>query len=78
VVKAAGAPKHEARQIVDLNGEPVGAKVLTREELLTIGPVAGPALLIDAEATAYMPSRWNAVARDDGAVVVTMKESDLS
>jgi N-methylhydantoinase A len=75
--------------VLDVSGEPaeahgtrliaaesheVWARIFTRSALLTNGPVAGPLLLIDPEATAYVPLNWRAEAREDGAVILTAGE----
>jgi N-methylhydantoinase A/oxoprolinase/acetone carboxylase beta subunit len=45
--------------------------VCSRLELLEAGPVNGPLLIIDAEATAYVPPDWRAEAREDGSVILS-------
>jgi N-methylhydantoinase A len=47
------------------------APVHTRATLLRAGPGVGPLLLIDAEATAYVPPGWRAEARANGTVLLT-------
>jgi N-methylhydantoinase A len=59
-------------QLVTAESGDVSARVLTRAELLKSGAIAGPMLLIDAEATGYVPPNWRAEAREDGAVILTM------
>jgi N-methylhydantoinase A/oxoprolinase/acetone carboxylase beta subunit len=63
----------ETRLVAAESGD-VSARVLSRAGLLKCGAVAGPLLLIDAEATAYVPAKWRAEAREDGAVVLTAGE----
>jgi N-methylhydantoinase A len=60
----------ETRLVAAESGE-VSARVLTRAGLLRGGEIAGPLLLIDAEATMYVPPNWRAKAREDGAVILT-------
>jgi N-methylhydantoinase A/oxoprolinase/acetone carboxylase beta subunit len=62
----------QGTQLVTAESGDVSAQVLTRAELLKSGAVAGPMLLIDAEATAYVPPNWRAEARENGAVILTM------
>jgi N-methylhydantoinase A len=50
------------------------ARVFSRADLLRNGAAVGPMLLIDPEATAYVPPNWRAEARDDGAVILTASE----
>jgi N-methylhydantoinase A len=44
---------------------------LTRAELLARGPMPGPVLLIDAEATTYVPAGWGAACDPRGIVTLT-------
>jgi N-methylhydantoinase A len=61
----------DARDTVVLaTGERSEMSAVSRGELLAIGDREGPMLLIDAEATAFVPPRWRAECREDGAVVV--------
>lgn len=57
--------------VVDESGATCNAPALSRHELLTKGPTPGPLLLIDPEATAYIPAGWTAAADKNGAIVVT-------
>jgi hypothetical protein len=57
--------------LIDQRGKPIQAPVATRSQLLQIGRIVGSALLIDAEATTYVPAKWNAEARPDGAVMLS-------
>ncbi|HEX8522209.1 MAG TPA: hydantoinase/oxoprolinase family protein [Tepidisphaeraceae bacterium] len=55
-------------RIIDARGETVQAGVLRRAELLTIGPTPGPVILIDPEATTFVPAGWLAQAESSGIV----------
>jgi N-methylhydantoinase A len=59
--------------IIDVDGAERPAKCVDRVALLRAGPTAGPLLLIDAEATTYVPAPWSAAAREDGSVVLSTK-----
>lgn len=58
-------------QLIDERGERVSASVLCRDELIALGRQPGPALLIDPEATTFVPSRWFAESSMTG--IVTLK-----
>ena len=62
-------------EVIDAAGEPAHAAVLTRGQMTWAGKSPGPALLIDPEATTFIPGGWMARAQDDGAVVVERMES---
>jgi N-methylhydantoinase A len=72
VVEAAMPPHAVVRetQLIDPAGETVRAAVLTRAQLAWAGKQAGPMLMIDAEATAFIPAGWRARAEPNGAVIV--------
>jgi len=55
--------------LVDDAGATVSATLLTRGGLVAAGPTAGPLLLIDPTATAYVPAGWSATASENGTVV---------
>ena len=57
-------------ELIDAAGETVRAAVLTRPQLAWAGRQAGPMLLIDAEATTFIPAGWSARAEANGAVIV--------
>lgn len=66
-------------QVIDNQGQTVQAALLTRAALLQHGPIHGSALLIDPEATAFIPERWTASAYPDGSVVLLNEfERELS
>jgi N-methylhydantoinase A len=49
----------------------IQAPSLTRLDLLNAGPTLGPFLLIDREATAYIPPNWTATAQQNGSIIAT-------
>ena len=54
----------------DASGQVREAPALPRGALVGAAPFAGPLLLIDPEATTYVPPRWVARGRDDGTVIL--------
>jgi N-methylhydantoinase A len=58
-------------QVIGADGLAMRAKCAGRAGLLQAGEIEGPLLLVDAEATAYVPLGWSASAREDGSVVLT-------
>lgn len=63
---------HEDREIelVLKDASVARARAISRSSLLGAGPMQGPLLLIDAEATAYLPPNWGARANSDGSVIL--------
>ena len=61
-------------EIIDVHAERVRAAVMTRAHLAWAGKSAGPFLLIDAEATTFVPAGWLAQAQANGAVVLNRLE----
>ena len=57
-------------EVIDASGKPVHAAVLTRGQMAWAGKSHGPALLIDPEATTFIPAGWMARAEADGCVLV--------
>jgi N-methylhydantoinase A len=57
-------------ELLDATGISVRAAVFTRAQLAWAGRQAGPMLLIDAEATTFVPAGWMARAEKNGAVLV--------
>jgi N-methylhydantoinase A len=57
-------------EVIDAKGKPVHAAVLTRGQMAWAGKSPGPALLIDPEATTFIPDGWMARAQPDGCVLV--------
>ena len=60
-------------QVVLADGTSTDAPALTRGDVLARGEVSGPAILIDPEATAYLPPGWSAAARPEGTLVLTRR-----
>jgi N-methylhydantoinase A len=56
--------------VVDSSGETIRTVVLTRGQLATIGRCVGPALLVDPDATSFVPRGWSAAIRGNGAAEV--------
>jgi len=56
-------------KLIESNGNIVSAETFSRSELLANGRREGPLLLIDPQATAFIPPNWTATAADDGAVI---------
>jgi N-methylhydantoinase A len=61
-------------QLIDNDGREVRAAVLTRPYLAWAGKQAGPMLLLDVEATTFVPRGWLAEAQPNGAVFVQRME----
>jgi N-methylhydantoinase A len=61
----------ETHPLITETGDQRPAQLLTRSQLLDIGPTPGPFLLIDPEATAYIPPTWQATADANGSVILT-------
>jgi N-methylhydantoinase A len=69
----AQAPPHAVVReaiIVDPTGTKARAAVVTRAQLLWCGQQHGPMLLLDPEATTFVPAGWMARAQSNGAVIV--------
>ncbi len=66
---AAEPPTRRVR-LTDGSGVLREAPALSRAELLHDGATEGPALLVDPEATAYVPPGWRATATEDGSVLM--------
>jgi hypothetical protein len=58
-------------QLIGSDGLAIRAKCADRAGLLRAETIEGPMLLVDAEATAYVPQGWLASAREDGSVVLS-------
>jgi N-methylhydantoinase A len=61
--------EHRPVSLVDGTGATVTATMCSRAGLLAMGRTAGPVLLVDPTATAYVPGGWAAEGRADGTVV---------
>jgi N-methylhydantoinase A/oxoprolinase/acetone carboxylase beta subunit len=57
-------------QLFTSSGDATSAPVLSRAQLLAVGTTRGPLLVLDDEATTYIPPPWSAVARENGTVVL--------
>ena len=57
-------------EITDPTGRPVRAAVLRRDELVTMSDMPGPMLVIDPEATTFVPAEWMARTSEDGMVTL--------
>ena len=69
-LESTGNTRAAARSnLIDSKGNAVSAETFSRNQLFADGAREGPLLLIDPQATAYMPPDWTATATDDGAVV---------
>jgi N-methylhydantoinase A len=62
-------------QVIDARGQTVRAAVLRRGELLWTGKTPGPVLLVDPEATTFIPAGWMAQADTNGIVQLTRMEN---
>jgi N-methylhydantoinase A/oxoprolinase/acetone carboxylase beta subunit len=65
-------PPHAVVRVAELigtQGNPVRAAVLRRGEMMWAGPSPGPVLLIDPEATTFIPDGWMAHAEPNGSVI---------
>jgi hypothetical protein len=56
--------------IIDPAGQKGRAAVMTRAQLLWCGQQHGPMLLLDPEATTFVPARWMVKAQPSGAAIV--------
>jgi N-methylhydantoinase A len=66
----AGADERSV-ELVTATGEAAAAPVRSRAQLLGVrGGAAGPMLVVDDEATTYVPPGWHATLRENGTVVV--------
>ncbi|HEX4796858.1 MAG TPA: hydantoinase/oxoprolinase family protein [Humisphaera sp.] len=66
--KDAGAD--QMTKLIDSRGSETSARVMTRAGLRAKGPMNGPLLLIDSEATCYVPTGWQASASETGQVIL--------
>jgi N-methylhydantoinase A len=69
-LRAADATDVGEAQLVASSGETAACPVLSRAGVLARGKVDGPALVLDTEATTYVPPGWTAHALDNGTVVL--------
>jgi N-methylhydantoinase A len=57
-------------RLIDSTGCESAARAVTRPTLLAAGPTSGPLLLIDPEATTFVPTGWTAAASENGSVFI--------
>jgi N-methylhydantoinase A/oxoprolinase/acetone carboxylase beta subunit len=58
-------------QIIDAGGKPVRASILRRDELVSMTAMPGPLLIVDPEATTFVPRHWVAKTAENGVVTLT-------
>jgi hypothetical protein len=56
-------------ELTDSHGNLVRAAVMKRGELMWAGPSPGPMLLIDSEATTFVPDGWIVRTKGNGSVI---------
>ncbi len=61
-------------RLIDAAGESVRAAVMSRAHLAWAGRQTGPMLLIDAEATTFIPRGWMARSEPNGSVILERME----
>ena len=61
-------------QLIDSDGETSGAMALTRAALFSRGQTDGPVLIIDPEATCFIPRGWCVEAWENGSVVAERRD----
>jgi N-methylhydantoinase A len=57
-------------ELIDAQGATQQAAIVKRAELMGLGKLVGPALMLDAEATTFIPEGWIADAQPNGAVLL--------
>jgi len=60
--------------LVESDGDSSSALALTRSALLSMGATEGPVLIIDPEATCFIPRGWCVEAWENGSVVAERKD----
>jgi len=53
------------------DGTSIATRAMGRAAMIGRGSLAGPLLLIDAQATTFVPRGWSAAASDDGMILLT-------
>jgi N-methylhydantoinase A len=71
---ATGRRGDSAIDLVDATGTLRTGRAVGRADLLGRA-IAGPMLIVDAEATTYVPPGWSATAREDGTVLLSRTSS---
>jgi N-methylhydantoinase A len=69
-----GEEKTPLTRVVDPSGREVSAHAFTRASLLALEQTPGPLLLIDSEATTFVPAGWTSSASRDGSVLLERTE----
>jgi N-methylhydantoinase A len=75
-LKLPGIPRDNAGEeaaparLIDSTGHEHVARALTRSGLLASGQTSGPLLVIDPEATTFVPPHWGARTFEDGGVIL--------
>jgi N-methylhydantoinase A len=67
-IEAGGAP--ESRLLTLSDGRHEVAPTLSRVQVLSSSGIVGPAVVVDAEATTYVPPGWRAEVRPDGTIIL--------
>jgi N-methylhydantoinase A len=70
-LKPDDASEADEAELVSSSGAKSRCPVLSRAGVLARGEVTGSALVLDAEATAYVPPGWTARALENGTLVLT-------
>ena len=63
-------------ELIDSTGETQRAAIVTRAQLIGLGKIVGPALLLDAEATTFIAQNWVGESRRNGAVMLQRMRSE--
>jgi N-methylhydantoinase A len=58
-------------ELIERDGMSRTARAMTRQHLLSFGRTEGPMLVVDAEATVFVPNGWHATAAPQGALVLS-------
>ncbi len=70
-----GPATADRTELVDDAGRPVRARSVRRSARLVGKDIRGPLLLIDTDATAFIPAGWRMELRRDGIAIATHKQS---
>jgi hypothetical protein len=60
--------------LTEPDGESTSAKALRRSALFSTGRTDGPVLIIDPEATCFIPRGWSVEAFENGSVVAERRD----
>ena len=69
-LQAAGGGPSRTTDLTDSAHARRAVRVFSRAELLASGAVPGPVLVLDPEATAYVPQHWTASCLENGSVLL--------